>query len=331
MTINEIAKLADVSRTTVSRYLNKGYVSREKAERIKKVIEETGYQPSRQAQMLRTKQTKVVGVILPKLNSDSISRMVEGISIVLKEAGYQMLLANTSNHEEEELQFLKLFAANGSVDGVILIGTILTEEHAQIIEDYKLPIVVLGQKTSACASVSFDDYSAAKALTARMLETGEKIGYIGVTQRDRAAGYMRRQAYLDAFREAGRKPDEEAMVETGFMVRSGYEACRKLLDIRPDLDSIFCSTDSIAVGAMVYLREKQIRIPDQIQIVGTGDTEKGTVVTPPLTTAHYYYQTSGRRSAEQLLSLLSDADDTPRTITMGYEILERASLRSREQ
>ena len=95
MTINEIAEMAGVSRATVSRYLNNGYVSGEKSEKIRKVIEETGYQPSAQAQVLRTKRTKLVGVIIPKINSDSISRMVAGISSVLSDAGYELLLANT--------------------------------------------------------------------------------------------------------------------------------------------------------------------------------------------------------------------------------------------
>ena len=86
MNINEIAKLAGVSRATVSRYLNNGYVSDEKKERIQEVIDRTGYKPSTQAQTLRTKKTRLIGVILPKINSDSISRMVAGISVVLKEA-----------------------------------------------------------------------------------------------------------------------------------------------------------------------------------------------------------------------------------------------------
>ena len=104
MTINEIAEMAGVSRATVSRYLNHGYVSQEKRERIKEAIEKTGYQPSTQAQTLRTKKTKLVGVILPKISSDTVSRMVAGISDVLSKRGYQLLLANTNNDNDEELK-----------------------------------------------------------------------------------------------------------------------------------------------------------------------------------------------------------------------------------
>ena len=128
MNINEIASLAGVSRATVSRFLNNGYVSEEKRQRIKKVIDETGYRPSAQAQTLRTKKTNLVGVIIPKINSDSIGRMVAGISLVLSQAGYQLLLANTDNNEKEEIKYLKVLAEK-QVDGIILIGTVITGAH----------------------------------------------------------------------------------------------------------------------------------------------------------------------------------------------------------
>ena len=102
ITINEIAKMAGVSRATVSRYLNQGSISQEKKEKIRRVIEETGYQPSVQAQTLRSKKTKLILVIIPKINSDSIGRMVEGISLILQEEGFRLLLACTNNKEKEE-------------------------------------------------------------------------------------------------------------------------------------------------------------------------------------------------------------------------------------
>ena len=147
MTINEIAALAGVSRATVSRYLNKGYVSEEKREKIRKVIEETGYQPFSQAQMLRSRKTKLIGVIIPKINSHTISRMVGGISKILSENDYQLILSNTENNEGEELKYLKLFQKN-RVDGVILSGTIFTKKHIQLIREYQVPIVILGQRLS---------------------------------------------------------------------------------------------------------------------------------------------------------------------------------------
>lgn len=327
MTINEIAKMAGVSRATVSRYLNQGYVSEEKSQKIRRVIEETGYQPSAQAQILRTKRTKLVGVIIPKINSDSVSRMVAGISGVLSQAGYGLLLANTDNDEEEELKYLRVFASNNQVDGVILTGTVLTREHRKLIRDMQLPVVVLGQCIDQCSCVYFDDYQAARKLTESLLRKGKKIGYIGVTQKDQAAGKMRLQGFGDALEAGGRELNPDWMEEAKFRLSSGYEAAERLFTRQPDLDSLFCATDNIAIGAMTYLKKCKIRIPHQVQVVGMGDSEKGQVVEPALTTVHYYYKTSGQEAARLLLELLSGQEDVRKEIKMGYKIIERASVR----
>ncbi len=259
MTINEIAEMAGVSRATVSRYLNNGYVSGEKSEKIRKVIEETGYQPSAQAQVLRTKRTKLVGVIIPKINSDSISRMVAGISSVLSDAGYELLLANTDNNEKDEVKYLKVFTANNQVDGVILVGTILTREHRKAIREMQLPVVVLGQHLEQCSCVYYDDYQAARDLTELLLCKGDRVGYIGVTERDQAAGKMRRKGFEDALRAAGKRLEPEWMEEARFRMDSGYEAAERFCFPVREVDSLFCATDNIAIGAMMYLRDQKCR------------------------------------------------------------------------
>ena len=130
MTIAEIASRAGVSKAAVSRYLNNGYVSSEKREAIRRVIEETGYVPSQQAQTLRTGKSRMVGVIVPRIDSESISRVVAGISKVLEAQGYRLLLANTDNNIQKELEYLEVFRS-GNVDGVILVATILSGAHKQ--------------------------------------------------------------------------------------------------------------------------------------------------------------------------------------------------------
>ena len=164
MNIIEIAQLAGVSRATVSRYLNGGYVSEEKKEKIKAIIEETGYRPSAHAQTLRTKRTMQIGVVLPKIDSDSIGRMVSGISSVLSENEYSLLLANAENDEKRELKYLKLLQ-NNQVDGIILIGTVFTKDHVPVLKEIDVPVVILAQRLEGFACVYFDDYQAAKDLT----------------------------------------------------------------------------------------------------------------------------------------------------------------------
>lgn len=163
MTIKEIAQLAGVSSAAVSRYLNGGYVSEGKKEQIRKVIEETGYQPSAQARMLRTKKASLVGVVVPKINSESISRITAGIESVLAERGYQMLLAGTDNTPAKEVEYLRLFE-NYPVDGIILVGTMFTAGHRKFLKETKVPVVVIGQRTSHANCIYHDDYGAGKAM-----------------------------------------------------------------------------------------------------------------------------------------------------------------------
>ena len=160
MNINEIAELAGVSRATVSRYLNDGYVSEEKRAAIRKVIEDTGYRPSQQARNLRSKVTKLVGVIIPEIESGSVSQMVSGISEVLSVKDYQLLLADTRNNTRAELKYLRIFEKN-QVDGIIFMGTMLSREHLYLMEEVEVPIVVTAQEIRQYSCVFQDDYHAA--------------------------------------------------------------------------------------------------------------------------------------------------------------------------
>ena len=118
MTIAEIAQRAGVSKAAVSRYLNNGYISSEKREAIRRVIEETGYIPSQQAQTLRTGKSRMIGVIVPRIDSEAVSRVVAGISRIFEEQGYRLLLANTENRMDKELEYLEVFrTGNGLTSG----------------------------------------------------------------------------------------------------------------------------------------------------------------------------------------------------------------------
>lgn len=325
MNINEIAELAGVSRATVSRYFNDGYVSAQKREMIQRVIEKTGYKPSSQAQMLRTKKTKQVGVIIPKINSESISRMVEGISAELKAAGFWLLLADTENQEREEVEYLKLFSQN-QVDGIILVGTIFTPAHKKALQALQVPVVVLGQRVDGCSCVYQDDYSAAKDSVRILLKEAKNVGCIGVTRRDKAAGEARFQGFLDAVKEAGIPWDESFYEESGFSAEDGYEAMKRLRKRHPELDAVFGATDSVALGALGCLQEAGVRVPEQTAVSGVGDTIPGRIIAPGLSSVHFFYQTSGQEAAKLLLDLMSKSP-AGKEIKMGYQIQIRGTTR----
>lgn len=190
VTIKEVAELAGVSSAAVSHYLNDGYLADDKRERIRQAIERTGYAPSAQARALRTGSTRIVGVIVPKINSESISRITAGISQVLRERGHQMLLANTDNHAERELEYLELFQGH-PVDGIVLVATILTPRHRAFLREAKVPVVLVGQRARGFNCVYHDDAGAARDLGRHVAEQAGpsgRVAYLGVTREDRAAG-----------------------------------------------------------------------------------------------------------------------------------------------
>ncbi|RGY96445.1 LacI family DNA-binding transcriptional regulator [Clostridium sp. AM58-1XD] len=342
MTIKEIAKLAGVSNAAVSRYLNNGYVSEEKRKAIREVIEKTGFVPSAHAQMLRSRKTKLIGVILPKINSDSTSRTVAGISRVLSEDGFQILLADTENQAEKELEYLNLFQ-NHQVDGIILIATFLTKRHRELLKNAPVPVVVIGQESKEVSCVYNNDFEAAKSVAELLIKRGrKKIGCLSVTNKDKAAGQERFRGFLAAVREGGL--DEKTDVfceECGFAIADGKKGAERILADHPETDALFCATDAIAIGAMEAIREAGKRIPDDISIVGIGNTELSRICSPKLTTAHYYFMTRGMEAAKLMLELL-EGEGTPeggqtgdgsedsgkviKRIQLGFSVKERESV-----
>lgn len=325
MDINEIARRAGVSRATVSRYLNQGYVSQAKRDQIARVIQETGYVPSSQAQTLRTGKTNLVGVIIPKINSASVSRMVSGMTHAFREAGYELLLANTENNEQLELDYLRMFAARNQVDGIVLVGTVLTPAHLKALETLTLPCVVVGQHTTAASCVIHDDRAALFDLATHMLSRCAHPAYIGVTEEDISAGKNRHLGFLDAAAEKNLqlKPSQQQI--SPFTADGGYECCERILDAHPETDAIICATDTIALGAMTCLREFGRTIPQDVIVSGVGDDQMGRLFYPGLTTIRHHYKTTGTEAAKLLLENMDDPKAPKHDIMMSYDLILRAS------
>lgn len=328
MTIAEIAQRAGVSKACVSRYLNHGYVSEEKKARIRQVIEETGYTPSRSAQVLRTGKTGVVGVILPKINSESIGRIAAGVSEVLTRQGYRLLLANTENQVEQELAYLELFK-NDQVDGVIFVATMLTPAHRELICSMGIPVVMVGQRADYLSCVYHNDRSAARELTRLLLASGKRTpGMLGVTAKDRAVGSERRAGFFEACEDCGIAVPESHIELCSFNIESGNDAAKLLLERAPEIDCLFCATDSIAIGAVQYLKGIGRRIPEEFEVVGVGHSRMTEIISPRLTTAHFFYKTSGIEAATILCQILESGIDMRKQIMLGYEVVRQESTQA---
>ena len=293
--MKDVAELAGVSSAAVSRYLNGGYISADKAERIKQAIELTGYVRSNQARALRTGSTKLIGVIVPKINSESVSRITAGIGQVLGRRGYQMLLANTDNVAERELEYLDLF-----------------QNHP------------IGQNVEGAACVYHDDYEAAFELGQALATHVEgKIAYIGVTEEDRAAGYDRRRGFEAGLGAAGVVLDPDLIRCGSFTLDSGYRASRELLGEVPDVSFIACATDTMAAGALRALDEARGMGEGVRRVSGFGDNAFLRALTGGIPTVHYGYLTSGVEATNMLLNTLDgvEGESGLKTLKLGHQLM----------
>ena len=338
MDINGIARLAGVSRATVSRYLNDGYVSEAKRAVIRRVIEETGYVPSQQAQTLRTGRTHMVGVVIPRTDSDATAQMFSGLSEVLTKHRYQVLLADTEGDRGVATEHLRLFRERNQVDGIVVIGDDISEERLREVGGKPIPMVVLGQRVVGRTCIYNDDYAAMRELVAHVLEGRSHPAYIGLGGGASSVGGQRRRAFLDASDKAGFDVPGHALTAAASSdVEDGRACCEELLGACPEMDALVCATDALAAGAMACLREHGRSVPDDVRVSGVGDTSLSRVVEPPLTTIRYHYRECGAEAARLLVEAMghkpaakgkarADAPVTRQTM-MDYEVVERRSTR----
>lgn len=328
-TINDIAKMANVSRTTVSRALNNnGYVSEDVRKRIMKIVEDTGYMPSVSAQSLRTKRSGVIGIILPKISTETSSRVVKGINEVVSKEGFQILLTDTELDKRKEVEYIRLLQSR-QVDGIILLATNVNEGLLNVIKDVKVPFISLGQELPNVTSVVYDDYHAACDMTNLFIQRGhDKIAFIGVGEEDPAVGQTRKQAYMDTLKKNGLQVKDEWIHEGGdFSIESGYESMKQILkksEGNPPT-ATFVVTDRMAIGAMEYLKEQGYRIPDDMAISGIGAAVMSAYITPSLTTIDYNNKEAGRLTAQLMLDKLNNKKVSEKS-TLSYRLISRDSV-----
>ena len=327
MTIKDLAKLAGVSSAAVSRYFNGGPLSEEKREIIRKAIEQTGYQPDAAAQALRTRTTDFVGIIVPKLDSESVSRLTAGASEVLLSEGYLSIIAISQNDPKRELGLLSLMQKRAAA-GVILMATAVTPQLEEAIRQIPIPVVVTGQRFHQIPCVFHDDFSAARDLARLVLQKGRtRPVWLGVTEQDVAVGVARKQGIQAALKEAGLSEELPGTL-CSFDVAGGRAGMERMLQTNPDLDAVLCATDRIAFGAMEVLKQAGKRIGEDVSVIGMGDSWACLHIDPHLTTAHFHYKTCGRTAARQLIAYMQQKGDSlPVQQTMlSYEICQRDSI-----
>lgn len=322
MTISDIAKLAGVSKSTVSRYLNNGYVSVDAKSKIEKIIQETGYEPNKFAQNLKSKTSNFIGVIIPRLDSYAVSKTLIGIDEKLKENNYQMIISNTSQSIDREIESLYSFKKQ-KVAGIILLSTEITEKHQKAIDDIRIPIIIMGQEHYKYNCVVHDDFNAAYELAKYTISMGHKnIAYLGVTEKDISVGIKRKAGFVKAIKEANIL--NVSYYTTDFAIEDAVAVANTIIEKqRPSL--IFCATDNIALGTMKSIFLNELRVPTDISVVGFGGYKVSEIIHPSLTTVKFDYHGAGNTAGGNIIKIIQ-GENINKLVTSNYEIIKRQTV-----
>jgi LacI family sucrose operon transcriptional repressor len=321
-TISDIAQLAGVAKSTVSRYLNGGSISEKTKNKIERIIEDTGYIPNTFAQSLKAKKTYIIGTIVPRLNSYAASQTLIGIDDQLRDLNYQMLISNTSQDLEREIESIYSMARQ-KVAGIILLATQITEHHLEAFSEIKIPVLLVGQQHKDIYSVIHDDYKGAYDLGRYVLANGHrKIAFLGVTEKDIAVGVNRKEGFKQAIK--GVDGCEVKFYETSFKIDEAIEKVPSIIEeFSPTI--LVCATDNIALGAMKAAHLKGIRIPAELSITGFGGYDVTEIIHPSLTTVKFYYKDAGQAAAKNIVKLINGEEIAHETLSK-YKIIERESV-----
>jgi len=321
-TISDIAKLAGVSKSTVSRHLNGGYVSGEVSEKIAKIIKNTGFEPNTFAQNLKLKTSNFIGVIIPRLDSYTTAKTLIGIDEKLKQHNYQMLIANTSQDIDREIESFYSFAKQ-KVAGIIILATEITAKHKEAIDLIKIPVIIMGQEQDDYNCIVYDDFNAAYKLTKYVIGMGHrKIAYLGVPVYDIAVGVIRKAGFAKAV-------NEEIGMDVSYHVTSfAMEDALEVADqiIKKEKPSLmFCATDNIAIGAIASIFANQLTVPTDISVVGFGGYKVSEVIYPGLTTVKFDNYATGMIAAENIIKLIK-GEEVDKKIVSNYQIIVNKSV-----
>ena len=322
VTIKDIAELAGVAKSTVSRYLNGGSVGKATREKLDRVIRDTNYEPNQFAQSLKSKQTKMIGVIVPRLDSYAASRTMMGIDEQLTERGYQMLVVNTAQQTEREIEQLYNLAKQ-KVAGIIWLGTTVTERHLEAIEAIQIPVLLIGQQHDNVHSLVYPDHEAAYALGTRFTEWGHRnVVYVGVYESDIAVGQARRDGFLKAFQES---EANVKVIQTTFKIEDAIPIGEQLANDAGTVSLIVCATDNIALGVLKGLANQGVSVPRDVSVSGFGGYDFTEVLHPSITTVHLPYRRTGAKAADMMLQLLQGEHVSMKTFTI-FELKVRESV-----
>ena len=327
--MHDVAASAGVSRGTVNRVLNGGYVSADARAAIEAAIAEVGYVPNTAASNLARRRSQAIGFLALEspsllLEDPNIGAIMLGANDVLSRADHQMVSLVIDS--DRDTQRVARYLSGGFVDGAIIVSARSHDPITRLIAEIGLPATFVGHPPDLHQSIPFvgiDNVGSARAVTERLMATGRRrIGMIAAAL-DRDSGADR----LTGFREAlGSRFDPDLVAEVPlYDYAYGVKGMRTLLDREPSLDGVFAASDAIAAGALETLREAGRSVPGDVGIVGFDDSSWATRTQPPLSTVHQPARAIGQNAAELVLRQVLGPDPIPRSILLDSPVVWRCS------
>ena len=323
LTIVDIAKMAGVGTTTVSRYFNGGNLKKETRERIKEIVDKYNYTPNTFAKALKSTDSKIIGVIVPCLHSYISGNTLKYLDKELKENNYETLIMNTNFDENKQLEYIKKLARM-NVDGIILLPTTMSKAYESTIKSIDVPVVMLGQEGEYTYSVEYNDFNAARDLTNYVLASGhKKVAYLGVGEDDVAVGYYRKLGVIRTLEKYNLEP--ESILITNFGMEEGYEIVKENIEKLKEDSCLICATDNLAYGAIKALEEEGLNVGKDYSVAAFGDYTSSALLKSPLTTIKFDLKDAAKQTVEMLLNIIKK-EETAMKLLIGYELKTRDSV-----
>lgn len=325
--LHDVARLAGVSKSTVSRVINDEYGVKEATKiKVRRAIEESGYVINQVAKDLKSNKTNLIGIIVPRMTSNAIAQGVDGLSEAFEHAGKQVLLANSRLEPGKELQYIELFNQK-RVEGIIMFATHVDADLIVAIKRSRAPVVLIGQDGTPynIPSVIHDDYRVGYSAAEQLIGAGcRHVGFLGVRSDDIAVGRERFEGFCSGLKHTGfAEPDFHS--EGEFTIDSGRTEMARLLTVHPETDGVFCATDRIAVGAIQAITAAGRKAGKEIKVIGVGNDELASVIHPGLSTFAYAFEPAGSNAARMLLEIIEQGRSQVAKLVLGFDWIARQS------
>lgn len=333
VTIYDIAERLSLSPSTISRGLqNHAAINVRTKKRIFDTANEMGYRFNTFARNLRSKKTNTIGVIVPRLNSYFISAMLAGMEKEVNGAGYNMLISQSLESQEKEAEYAETMMHN-RVDGLIvtLAANTTNLDHFQPFLKHNIPLLFVDRGVDAeeYTKVVIDNFKAGHEATSHLIQQGcSRIAHITGNTTSSVYG-ERRNGYKQALVDNGILYDESLVFETDLTEISTMKVMNRLLKMNELPDGIFVANDFCAAICLKTLRQADLRIPEDVAIVGFNNDATSRITEPALSTVNYPGQEMGEVVAKRLIKRLSSNDPSPlaETIVIKSELIVRNSSR----